>query len=525
VKVSALVLSLVLSASTYADDTQRALFADSAAVATARPIGLSGALRRLGSGWEAAARHALRLPSAVSPFDPTVMQTTGVDPAGVIAVGVRPLRGGLHVRAAVPLVEARVADALLQTLAGLGGATVERSASAWTAKLKDGTPLVARTQGTTLVVDVVLGNATMVPTPADVLRVVPLKPPRAFSGTRGLQKRMTAEDAFALWADLDALGKLGLQRTEADMSQALKGVEPKMRAKLVRQSQTELSQCKQAFNTTPRTFDDVLVALRVASPNQLRLEVAESGRKAALDALRTLRQAPTRALGDCGDADVCVSVTGPPIPRPSKVTMPIACTDSTRLVLAAESWPALLGSEKGDESMWKVVRGLRGLSIAIPGSDAGLLEQRRYTMLAELDPAVRGDLDKLVQDARYDATTPLRVGVRSVTTYGSRYGGNTAPVAAVDAEDGATIVGVGPRELVGPALEKVHPVVVKAAIAGASIGTATIVSRGIRHLQHDVDAAGRYLEHVDQVDASLTLDDDVLRLDADVTLHATPAGK
>ena len=508
-------------------DEQRSLFPDSAVVAAVRPLSLGAALRRMGSGWEALVRRALPIPGSVSPFDPVILAMTGIDPAGVVWAGARALRGGLHVRAVIPVVNPFIAQALVQT-AGLaaGIALGVGPANTWTGRTKDGMPLVVRLEGKLLVVDYVMAGATSVPTPGDIARVVPLRPPRGWAGTRGAQRRMTAADAVSVWADLDAVAKLGMQRAEVQLSLALHDAAAAQRVELARAGQKELATCRSALGQIPHVFDDVYLSLSVQSRDVVRGAIAFSGKRASLDSLRALRTAasPTRQLAADGTPDLSFSLTSPPVPRAAaqQKRFGTQCTPFSTGAAVLWGWPMLWAT--ADLPEWaRLLGGLRALLVTIPASetDDAPIPSSKIVALGELDPGMSADLDRVLTQRGWSASTPLRIGSRTVSTYATPYDGVTLVLDPSADDERGTVLGLGTRELLRPALEHDGP---RSGDADGSLAQLSITGRGLRRIVKQAQLGRREQSLVDgisQVDGHAALEGELLRADVDLQL-ATP---
>lgn len=503
---------------------QRSLFPDSAVVGAVRPLAFGAALKRMGSGWEALVRRSLPLPGSVSPFDPVVLSMTGIDPAGVVWVGARALRGGTHVRAVLPVVNPYVAQALVQTAGpALGISLTAGPANTWTGRTKDGMPLVVRLDGQLLVVDYLMAGPTSIPTPADIARVVPLRPPHGWVGTHGAQKRMTAADAVSVWADLDAVAKLGMQRTEVQLSSALHNVDPSQRVALAREGHKELAACKSALDRIPHAFDDVFFALSVQSPDVLRAEIASSGRRASLDSLRALRTAatPTRQLSVDGTPDLSFSLTAPPVPRAAATHQSFGsqCMPLSTGAAVLWGWPSLWASAELPE--WaRLLGGLRALLVTVPSAetDDAPIASSQVLGLAELDPAMSGDLDRVLAQRGWSASTPLRIGSRTISTYTTPYDGLSLVLDPSTESKRGTVLGLGTRELLRPAFEHDGP---RSGDGDGSLAQLSITGRGLRRIAKQAHLSRReasLIDGVSQVDGRAVLDADLLRGDVELQL-------
>lgn len=505
-------------------DEQRLLFPDSAVVGAVRPLALGAALRRMGSGWEPLVRRSLPIPGSVSPFDPIVLSMTGIDPAGVVWAGARALRGGLHVRAVIPVVNPYVAQALVQTAGPAAGiALVVGPANTWTGRTTDGMPLVVRLEGKLLVVDYVMAGATSIPTPADIARVVPLRPPRGWAGTRGVQRRMTAADAVSVWADLDAVAKLGMQRAEVQLSSALHDAGAAQRVELARAGQKELAACRSALGQIPHAFDDVLLSLSVQSLDVVRGEIAIGGKRASLDSLRALRTAatPTRQLATDGAPDLSFSLTSPPVPRAAARQKPFGtqCTPFSTGAAVLWGWPTLWATAELPE--WaRLLGGLRALLITISAgeTDEAPIPSSQLVALGEVDPSTSGELDRVLAQRGWSASTPLRIGSRTVPTYATPYDG-VALVIDPSAEDRrGTVLGLGPRELLRPALEHDGA---RSGDAEGSLAKLSLTGRGLRRIVRQARLGRReqaLIDGISQVDGHAVLEGELLRADVDLQL-------
>jgi hypothetical protein len=261
-------LILLSQANAQADvDARRAIPQDVVAAIAVRPVGVSGALRRIGSGWETIVRRGLRIPQAVAPLEPGVIAALGIDPAATAWAAVRGLRTGTHVRVALPLENERIAEALVQTAASVLGITMTRTLEgAWHSKTIGKGPVVVRLDGTLLVADALVGSERPVSSP-ELQRLVPLRPPRAFAIDRGAARRIGPATTLAIWLDLPGLVQLALAQAERGLKQALAGVDASMRSTLMHKGNEEIGNCRAAARTLPPTFEDLLFAVAIKGPD------------------------------------------------------------------------------------------------------------------------------------------------------------------------------------------------------------------------------------------------------------------
>jgi hypothetical protein len=549
------VAALLVTAASGAQATEAPalLPADATIVAAERPLAIQGALPRLGSGWRDAVRRVTGLPQAVDPFDPALFSTLGIDPAATVWQAVRPLRGAIHVRGVIALTEARLADALVSSLGALASVKLTRSpAGAWLAGLPRGDAAVARLDGNLLVVDALLGNKKPV-TPTELARLVPLRPPRVLQ-LHGAARRLGPAAAAGLWLDLDGLGTLALVRAEIEVAAAVTVAAPAVRAQLTQAARKEIATCRAALRRPGATFDDAFVGVALHGPEALELEVALGGARVALDALRG---APVQASRTLSPADLESELrltlidAGPlraalrPAQADPRTLAPHECPAAARLAIALRRWPALLGGELAAQrasqsaAFLRLLTGLRGVTAYLPGaaapaaagdkrSDEQALNLREVLLLAELDDAVRGDLDRMLAGT-FAAANPLRAGGRQLTTYAIPpsffFAQADGPVVTVDPLPGATtgaIVGFGAREKLRAALERVAATPPTTQSAPGTIARMTagprLVSRVVR------DAAGRAAERslsdgVAGIEGTLVLEPELLRVDVDVALR------
>ena len=523
-KLLTIVFGLCLAVPAARADEPRWLFPDSAVVGSMRPLALGAALKRIGSGWEALVRRSLPIPASVSPFDPIVLSMTGIDPNGVVWFGARALRGGLHVRTVLPIMNPYVAQALVQTAGPAAGVTlVVGPEHTWTGRTKDGMPVVVRLDGMRLVVDYVMAGTTSIPGPGDILRVVPMRPPHGWAPTRGAQKRMTANDAVSVWADLDAVAKLGMQRAEVDLATAVHHVEPSRRAEVTREAQQALSACKASLGAIPRVFDDVFLSLSVPGPDVLRGEVASSGRRTSLDALRALRTAaaPTRDLAAEGAPDVSVSLIAPPVPHavaahPSFGTQ---CSPATTAAAVLWGWPSLWASAELPE--WaRLAGGLRAMLVTVPAAttDDAAIPSSQIVALAELDPTMRGELERILLQRGWAASAPLRIGARTVSSFTTPYDGLSLVLDPSGDERRGTVVGIGTRELLQASLAHDGN---RSGDGGGALALVSITGRGLHRIAREAHLSPReqsLFDGVSQLDGRSMLESELLRGDAELQL-------
>ncbi len=557
---SAIFLLAVMHSTAWAEvDARRSIAADAVVTVAVRPIGVSGALRRIGSGWEAAVRRFLHLPGAVNPFEPEVVSALGVDPAMMAWASVRPLQSGVHVRIALPLENARIAEALVQTAGVAMGATLARgsASSSWVGKLRDGSPLVVRLDGAVLVADVVF-PADEAPAAAKLQKLIPLRPPRGFTLDHGAAKRIGPAHAIAVWTDLPALVQLGLLQGERNVREALRNVASELRAKLAKAGNDELNGCRAALRTLPASFEDLLISVAITGPDELSAEVTLGGKKAGLDALRVRDVRATRGLAEAlGEADLVGAVTEPILARllaPASSSVVIsndtlnACGWS-KVPLVLRSWPTLLASRVAPPPIAPGLRaaapvrgsttdlvhflaGVRGAAFALQlaEKDSPSTMMRQLVALAEADPAGRGDLDRALL-GNFGAVTPLKLAARQVTAYGlpsSPWSQGEGPIIAVDVlptAPSATLVGFGQRDLVRQALDRIGPASAAPRAAG-SVATFGIGERGLARALRDLggprELARSMVDGVKRVDAEVVIEPAWLRVDLSFGLRPSP---
>ena len=560
--VSLAVCSLVAGASlaAAADEAPRTISADAVVVVSARPLAMLGLVARLGSGWEKLARRGLPIPAAVSPFDPSLLASLGLDPAATTWASARLLRGHLHVRAAIPLSDPRLAEAIVQSASHLANVELVRSpGGAWLGH-KDQIAVVVRLEKNLLVLDALVRGVGVAPTSAELVRLAPIHPPRAFDATRGTAKRMGPSDAFAVWADLAGLATLGLFDADARLTDALRAVNPEMRAKIERTGRAEIATCRAALKAVPASFDDLLVAIVVHSPSTVDVEATLGTHGTAIEALRGAGKPvrATRALapGD-GDGDLRFSVVDAapiraalrPLAKPTvREDVPRECPNVSSIALGLRVWPALLAkliaksdAKPGKDGAWfRLLAGLRGLVVLIPpsvsqpgqGGSEGF-NASSILALGEIDDAVRGDLDRTL-NGNFGATTPLRVASRQLSAYSPPafpWSTGEGPLVAVDPlpdTSGGALVGFGTRDHLKGAFERVVPAAANP-IASADGSTliaqlTTDVKLLLRVFSDFGDPRSRtFADGVSQIDAALSIDGKGLRFDLALALRPVEA--
>jgi hypothetical protein len=516
------------------DAARLATPASAAAVLTLRPVALLGALHRLGSGWEGEARRALSLPPIVNPFDPSIASSVGVDPLGPIYVSADLLRGQIHVRAAIPLSAPRLADAMVQSASGLINVKLAREGkTGWIGQDDAGRMLLVRLDGTLLIVDFVQARATAATKLAQLPRLIPLKPVRAFDATRGTAGSMGPSDAFALWVDLAAAGPLAMAHEEQAMMRALRSVAPEMHAKIEKRGRAELETCRPLFKSPGVMFDDLLFAISVRGPNRLATTLKLGGTQAALASLHVPAVRPGRTIAASDDEDVHVEVDNagpvraslhqPPV---GVQTLPAACPGSIRTIVALRRWPAMLSADAAKpDVLLRVISALRGGAASIAASPSGAARETRFSperivAIAELDDAARGDLDRLLANG-FTPASPLKTSGRSLTAYSPPqmpWATGEGPLVAVGVGETDIIAGFGWRERLHNTFE--HLVPFKSSL-DQSIAHAVLSARGLTDLARMVlDEDQRPLiDGLDNFEATLTLDEAALRLELDAALH------
>jgi hypothetical protein len=543
-----------------AEDPARAIPADAVVVASARPLALLGVAARVGSGWDKLVRRALPIPPAVNPFDASLLTTLGIDPAATAWAALRGLRGHLHLRAILTLSDPRLDEAVVRSGAAVAGAKLEHQPSgAWIGR-EDDRLIVVRTDGHRLIVDLLLRGAGVLPSAAELQRLAPLAPPRAFDPARGLARRLGPADAVAIWIDLAGAATLGLTDAEVKLARALKGVAAEMRAKLERAGRAEIATCRAALKTAPATFDDALLAIELDGPNTLRLEAALGGKRDALARLRE-RSGPVSStyalLPADSDADLRVTVAdaGPlraamrPAPGGLKGLVPRECSGPTGGALGLRVWPALLarasgeagaGRERGTAAMLRLFTGLRGAALWLPTAptttpaapSAEAVGPREVLAFAEIDDAVRGDLDRLLSGS-FGATTPLRASGRQLTAYTPPtfpWSSGEGPLVAVDTITdpvGGAVIGFGPRERLKGAFEHLTRASVQSA-RSTPILVATATAKAFSRVQRQLELRGGtegLFDGIGQLDVVLALEEELLRLDFDLSLRPLPQGR
>ena len=494
---AALVAALLLGGTALAsDDAPRALPADAAVVWSARPLAVVGAVTRLGRGWPAFLRRLLWFPDGVDVLDPARLQALGVDPAASLWGALRGAQGLLQLRLVVPLSDPQRFDALVQRFAAGYGSELTQTPHGWTGKVHE-LPLLARLDGTVLVADVVLSGSA--PAPTAFAQLLPLRPPRPWR-PRGLAARFGPTDAIAAWADLAAVGAMGLLADEARLAEGLRGVgEASLRAQLLKAGRAEHATCRAALRMTAPMFDDALLALSVAGPDALRLTAALGGRAATLAAWHGPRRAKATAPDD---VDVRAALVDGRSIRAVLATSgaeraPHECGQWGRLALTLRHWPAAEPRSPSEELI----------------------------AVAEVDDGVRGDVDRLAAQV-LTATAPLHAGGRQLTAYAPPrfpWSDGEGPLLVVDtlpAPAGGALVLWGARERLRAFVER-GTAVASTPPADGTLATGAISARGLDRLFAAArgDALPAELrDGLARLDAALRIEGAELRLVVDAAL-------
>ena len=467
-------------------EAQRALFVDSAAVVSVRPSALAKLLPRLGSGWVDLARRELRLPPAVNPLDPAVLAITGIDPEAASVIAARPLRGGIHVRCALALSSSRVAEALVRTAASVLGAEITSGplVGMWQGRMSMGLPLLMRLSGTTLIVDWVLPGPTASPTAADLARVIPLRPPRPWSRGQDSARRSRGEDAVFVFIDLHPASMLSLVVSERAGAAAARAADPSQKSSIQRAARDELLTCKHRLDE-PSLFDDVALSLSSHRDDAVALSVTFGGKRAAMSGLRVsdndVAPQPT------GDPDVQVRMRGPVAiasavtPSATVAQEPRTCAPFGRAGWWLRAWPRALA---GVRSL-PILQAVRAGAVVLPRRDrSSSFSATDWLGLFEVVPAQRDSVESAL--ARGDA-----------------------PFLTLVDDRGPSLV-IGDKEPANKAFDTAPtPLIPPGAIATFSAG-----GHGMVRLLSLAPNALVTLDRVEQLDASLAVDGELLRLEA-----------
>ncbi len=478
------------------DSSERAaqhVFADAATVAVVRPGALLGILAHLGSGWSALVRRALRLPGAVNPLDPALLTITGIDPNVGSWIAARPLRGGVHVRAALALTEARVAEALVRTTASVLKIQLSPGAvGTWQGMFPSGEPLLARLSGDVLVVDWMLPGSTASPTATDLARIIPLKSSRVWKPGKGSSRAMSPNAALAVWVDLVAGGTMSLVASERAIIAALRIVDPTQKAALQRTARAELFQCKHQLDD-PATFDDVTLSIQSRDAEHAGITVAAAGKGVAskMPVLLT----PVLPDGLVRDADFWFAALPNEWVATTQSQPPQTCDAWSRADWAIRRWPRMLAAS----DWFPLLAAVRGASLIWPHADKPLALSQ-IVGLIRIEPSAMSELE---------AWSNKRAQALSLET---ELRGPLPP------EDRLALLSVGKKSLLQPALHARIPQSVPVS-PPEQLGSLTISSKGARRLLAVVPDLAPQLDGIELLDAKLMLDGNKVRLDTELGLR------
>jgi hypothetical protein len=447
----------------------------------------------VGTGWAIALRSALRLPVAVNPLEPQVLALTGIDPAAQAWVALRPLRGGVHLRAALALTEPRVAEALVRTLGS--ALKIELTSGApgtWQGLFPSGEPLLVRLDGDVLVVDWVLpGSAS--PTAGDLARIIPLRPPRAWKAGKGASRLLRGDDAFDVWIDLAQAATMSVSASERAAVTALHSVDPAHKAALQRSARAEMLTCRHRLDE-PASFDEVAMAIAARDERHAQLTIA----------LATKSQAPApRATSvpsfpDSLVRDVELDVASWPADWTAEAAeLPKTCGPWSRLDWALRRWPRLLaGSEAA------LLSSTRGAALAFPHADKKApLASSQLIGLVRFDPRAQSGL------AAWVDKSARALGIEATLR------------EALAPDDPWLLLMLGTPKLLNGALHDRIPNAAPQAWAAEVIASFHASATGIARLfAAEPDVVGLF-DEVEQLTGDLGRDGALLRLEAELALR------
>jgi hypothetical protein len=244
-----------------------------------------------------------------------------------------------------------------------------------------------------------------------------------------------------------------------------------------------------------------------------------------------VRPAHTFAASDDEDLHLEVGNAGPVRAvlhqPPGLKSFPVDCRSTVITAVALRRWPSLLSAAAAKpDLLLRVIGGLHGgaASVAAGAASETRFSPERIVAIAELDDAVRGDLDRLLADG-FTPASPLKTSGRPLTAYSPPqmpWATGEGPLVAIGLGANDITAGFGWRERLHNTFD--HLIPTKSSI-DQSIAHAVISARGLTHLERGVleEDQRPLVDGLDGLEATLALDESALRLELDVALRKPTA--
>jgi hypothetical protein len=423
--------------------------------AAARPISLSAALKRLGVD-KLPEVQQLKQQLGVDPLDPVLLAPTGIDPAAPIAAALFEAAPGgrYHHRAVATLRDPIMFTTFIGAIGAAeqspfkladSGSPLGKLGVKASGKLPDGSIVIARLDGDTLVVDALgvwdSGSKKQKPTPMEVAKLYPLAVKAPFAAAQGARRLFAPEAAAVLYGDGRRMQSF-LENADDPAPDAA--------------GKKRMAKCRAGWSKAATTFDDAGVSLTVdAAGVELALAWGTQGGAP----LGGLRFNPI----DDGALDVDALAAGAPLsvalyaasltPFQALKRAPVQATldglsDSMQKCgamawghMLVRSWPQGLGAafaeatknskQPADAMLAPVLRTvgqLRNLAFVLRGSDAQMI---RGVLSSTFDPQARSMIELFLASAP-GGGVDRTIGKRTPRVFTLNFGDLTGIVAALE---------------------------------------------------------------------------------------------